>query len=548
MTRSEVSDAAACAWQRFGTIVALLLVPLMLLALPLPPTRGKWAVHKQDWILGGAIAIAVVSLVIHFLRGRRGVMPLIVFGAALLLTANVTWNKAFRGYVEHHRRKQPEVLREVFRRAMWNTFHWPVYGRYDNALARLDPDTGRYSLATLPFVLLSTAVAAAWFWWATRRGFDRKWCPRSLSVLMAFELALIICFAACEPWPQRFSLKISGYNEFKKDIPRFTGVADTLRNYVKLMPSLEWYGQHYPPGNLILIELEKESGIRGMTKSIIVLLTVLSVLPLHGVTRSLELDDVATSATLLFFAATTGVLVYCTINTTSLLLFPGTLCLWMLARSLRTGRIAPAAMLGLAFAFYLFFSFSASILGVLMALVAVITVWQRPIWLRNLAITAVVAGAVLLIAISLLYAATKFNLIACFVAAVRGHHEQQGNGGFDDPRRYLLRSSGNIIAYLMSTVPLCILALLAASRRQTLSPLARAVIHAVVATIVIAGFSGLFYAETERIWIFLTPLVALAAGVEAARREAFARGLIAVLFLLVLLVSCSQEFLFLHYR
>jgi hypothetical protein len=544
--KSEISNSR---FERLGTILVLALVPLMLLALPLPPTKGKWAVHKQDWILGGAIAIAAASLIIHFLRGRRGVMPLIVFGAALMLTANVTWNKAFRSYVDHHKHKQPEVMREVFRKAMHQTFHWPVYGRYDNAIARLDPDTGKYSFATLPFVLLSTAVAAMWFWWAKRRGFDRKWCPRSLAVLMAFQLALIVCFAACEPWPERFSLKISGYNEFKKDIPRFTGVADTLRNYVHLMPSLEWYGQHYPPGNLILLEIEKETGITGLTKSIVVLLTVLSVIPLHGLTRELELDDVATSATLLFFAASTGVLVYCTINTTSLLLFPGTLCLWMLARALRTGAIAPTAILGLSFAFYLFFSFSASILGVLMTLVAIITIWQRPIWFRQLALTAIVAGAVLLIAIALLYAATKFNLIGCFDAAVRGHHEQQGNGGFDDPKRYLQRSTGNIIAYLMSTVPLCVLAVLASIRRESMPAPARALVCAVVTTIVIAGFSGLFYVETERIWIFLTPFLALAAGIEAARREASSsRRVLGVLFLLVLLVSCSQEFLFLHYR
>ena len=39
--------------------------------------------------------------------------------------------------------------------------------------------------------------------------------------------------------------------------------------------------------------------------------------------------------------ATNGVLIYCTINTTSLLLLPATVCLWMLVRGLKTG--SPAA-------------------------------------------------------------------------------------------------------------------------------------------------------------------------------------------------------------
>ena len=58
-----------------------------------------------------------------------------------------------------------------------------------------------------------------------------------------------------------------------------------------------------------------------------------------------------------------------------------------------------------------------------------------------------------------MYVTTRFNLIACFIAAVRGHQEQQGNEGFDDSVRWLLRSTGNIIAYLLSIVPLSILAI-----------------------------------------------------------------------------------------
>jgi len=59
----------------------------------------------------------------------------------------------------------------------------------------------------------------------------------------------------------------------------------------------------------------------------------------------------------------------------------------------------------------------------------------------------------------------------------------------------------------------------------------------------------LFYLETERIWIFLTPAVALAAGVELSRR---ARGegaaVVLAVFLLVLILSGAQELLLTHYR
>jgi hypothetical protein len=231
-----------------------------------------------------------------------------------------------------------------------------------------------------------------------------------------------------------------------------------------------------------------------------------------------------------------------------MLVFPATACLWMLVRGLKTGSPPAAALLGLFYFGYLMFSFSASIVGVLMAL-ATILAWRRGVTnLRNVLITGGVALAAVAFAIVSVYVTTHFNLVACFHAAVRGHQEQQGNGGFDDARRYLLRSTGNVIAYLTSAVPLCILAFAAVASKQA-TRWQRSLFIAVVATIFIAGFSGLFYLETERIWVFMTPALALAAGYEAARRaQSESPRFVSTLLLLVFLISCTQEFFFQHWR
>jgi hypothetical protein len=543
---------------RIGVASVLILVPLLLLALPLPPLKGKYADIKQDWVLGGAIVVAIASAVAYLVPSplfprKRSTLPLMLFGTAILLIGNILWNRAFLDYT-----RGPESPRnEVFRRAMRN-FHAPVYGRYDNALARSKDAAGPpYDHSTVPFAIISAAICSAWYAWARRRPLDRPWDAKAFAILAALQLSLIFFFAMCEPWPTRLSLNISGYSEFKKDIPAFAGVRDTLRHYVEKMPPekklLHWYGQHYPPGNLVLLTIEKQLGIAGLTKSIVCLLTVLTALPLYKLAKELQFDDVATSTALLLFTATTGVLVYATINTTSLVLFPGTICLWTLIRALRTGSLPHAALCGLSFAIYLFFSFSASILGVLMALTTLLGLVLGAFPLKNVIRTGAVAVACLLTVIVLLYATTRFNLIACFITAVHGHQTQQGNEGFDDIKRWLLRSTGNLIAYLMSIVPLSILAVGAvfSAKRQAKAsaPAARALFIAVALTVLFAGFSGLFYVETERIWIFLTPGFALAAGQEMARRsEIEGRRVIYVTFLLVLMVSCTQEFFFQHYR
>jgi hypothetical protein len=534
--------------QRLGIALVLVGVPLMLLAPALPPQSGKWAVHKQDWLLGLTIAVALISLALYLLPTplfpqRRSTLPLIVFGTAILIVGVIGWNKTFRNYVATHR----GYNREVFRRKA-RTFHWPIYGRYDNSFARWDAAKKRYHFTTLPFALASAAVAGIWYAWARRRPLDKPWDARSVVILIALQLATIVVFAACEPWPDRFGLHISGYDAFRQDVSAFHGIRDTLAHYVERSPHLGWYGQHYPPGNLLLIEAEREAGIPGATKAFVCLCTVLSVIPLIGLARELELDAVTTSAAVLLFTATSGVLILCTINTTSLLLLPGTTCLWALARGLRTGSILAAAVLGFAYAFYLMFSFSASILGVLMALATLIGWWNGAFTIRNVLRTGVVALLTLAILVAAQLLLTHFNLVACFITAVRGHQKQQGNEGFDDAKRYLLRSSGNVIAYLVSVVPLGILAAAGATRSAT-PRAAKSLFVALLVSIVIAGFSGLFYLETERIWIFLTPFVALAAGYELARRsESEGRHVIHITLLLVLLISCTQEWFFTHYR
>lgn len=585
--------AASSPWQRAGVALVATIVPLMLLALALPPNHGRWWNQKKNVIFPAAALVAAAAALAYVRPGRmfprrRSTLPLIVLATALLLMATIIWNVAFRRYAGSH-----AYATEVFRSTMRNPWS-PIYGQYDNALARP---------ATLPFALLAAALAVAWYAWARRRPAERPWGARSFAALLSFQLALIASFALCEPWPTRASLNHAQYNEWQADFPTFartdagtatgTTVAAVLRDYVAAMPRLGRYGQHYPPGNLLLLTIEKNLRLPGLSHAVVVLLTMLSAVPLYLLSRELRLRPAAASAAIMLHAASSTVLIYCTINTTSLLLLPAVACAWALVRGLNTGSIAAAVLLGVCFAAYLFFSFSASILGLLMAATAAIGWLGGGFRTRDVVRTGAVSLVTVAASIALLYASTRFNLVACFVAAVHGHHAQQGNRGFDDAHRYLLRSTGNLIAYLISIVPLCILAASAVWQRRLsrhppgeahgmlmssssgtraqapypATPAAsaagmppmilpasegtsgRAFFLALWATLLVASFSGLFYVETERIWIFLTPFFALAAGQELARRaDVEGRAVTDAVVLLVLAISVTQELFFLHYR
>src|SRR5688572_16561267 len=205
-------------WPRVGYALVVVIIPLMLLALVLPPLKGKAADQKQDWVLGLAIATAIASAVAYFVPSplfprKHGTLPLIVFGTAMLLVANVMWNRSYLDYT----RRPDSPRNEVFRRAMRN-FHAPMYGRYDNAIARSKDAAPPYSYRTLPWVIVTSGVAIGWFYWARRRPLERRWDTVSVAVLCGFILAMIALFALCEPprlpgqWaPQRFTLQLSGY-------------------------------------------------------------------------------------------------------------------------------------------------------------------------------------------------------------------------------------------------------------------------------------------------------------------------------------------------
>ena len=70
---------------------------------------------------------------------------------------------------------------------------------------------------------------------------------------------------------------------------------------------------------------------------------------------------------------------------------------------------------------------------------------------------------------------------------------------------------------------------------------------ALAGAILFAGFSGGFHGETERVWLFFTPILAVVAGYEWQRRsEREGRGLIVGVIVLVLLGNCAQELFYKH--
>ena len=215
----------------------------------------------------------------------------------------------------------------------------------------------------------------------------------------------------------------------------------------------------------------------------------------------------------------------------------------LLIRALQRGDVLSPVLMGICFAIYMLYTFRAYMVALQMAPLVLLALVSRattvPRVLKTLAISIAAFAAFYL----LLYATTGFNIISCFRRASELHLLRSGSG-FDTLGRYLLRSFGGILAYLASIgFPIAVLAYTALRRQPDVERTVtnngrtagyiRAFVWATAICIILVGFSGMVFLETERIWLLFSPLLAVCAAYELHRRS-LREGRLAILGVILL--------------
>ena len=525
------------------------LAALATLALPLLLLRGEPRAPASAWLAWLGLAVGAAGLWAwrrggRWVGGRGSTSAALLAGAGLTVGAAAVWNRLYWGLLEVQ-----SLNREVFRRAMRTGFA-PLYGQPA-------PEAPWRALAPTALVV---ALAAAWAWRRT----PARWGWRDWAALLVLQAGLIVAFAASEPalspdtgrptGASRLTARAPGYGLFDADARAFASAPEMLRTYVERMPTLGWFGQHYPPGNLLLARLDDATGRRASLAFTVA--CVVAATPLVWLlAASCGAGTLGRNAAAGLFALSTGVLVYPTLSPTAAVVLPAAACCWLAVRSVAGApdrrAVAAAAALGATWAAFSFFSYSAAVFGLLLAAAVVVGTYEGVIDARRAAASVALAALTATGLFALAYLLTGFDALASLRLAVRLHHGQQMDGAFDSPARYLIRSTGNLLAYATSALPLTGLAGAAAwvaardGCRSVADVLAKAVAVALLAT----AFSGSFFLETERIWLFLTPALASVAGAWVGRRagvEAPGVGPFAVV--LGLALAAASEVAFMHYR
>jgi len=455
-----------------------------------------------------------------------------VSGASALLFLLFVWNVAFRNYA-----RGSAYHGDVFRGA-FNTFFSPFYGQPEA------PEAGTVIVVFLLALLLGTLVARRVHQSGSWHG------PGVAASLLVYQGMMLAAFALTDGPVRLFANTVDYLAGFGSDTHLFDGAAEILATYVDRMHTLTGHNHNYPPGSLMVLEIGENLGLPGLLRWAVVGATLLAAVLTRQLARLVGLDLTGSVLAMALLVASAGPLVYPTTH-----MMPLTMTLALMAQlallvGLTTGSRAAAVGGGLAMSILTLFSFVAVIVGLGLVLLVGAAVAFRATDTRRVMATGSLALATYVIFFAILRAVSGFDLLDCFLQATGYVNTAMTQDAFDTAGRYLLRSTGNVLAYLAyAGLGLTVLAVAAWRHFATMPAMLRAFATSQALTFLIAGFSGLFFMETERIWIFFTPSLAVLAAYALAERGSGPHLRTRLLALgLVAGTACVQELFWSHHQ
>ncbi len=423
----------------------------------------------------------------------------LLLGIGIFIFAAYCWNYWYHSYLSSN-----DYRGDIFRTGLKDTLQ-PFY---------LLPETNAGRSWTVyvagAFALLLACIAIIW------EGKNRL----NYLLLSAIYLMLVIAFAFSESDARLFGLS-SHYQTFANDLHLFSGLRDLMANYTSRQHLMDVHGQHYPPGNLALLMLCQKLGWLPLAKVVSILCGLACVI--------LSIKSNPKNILPLLLALSPGMLIFPSLDFVPIPALLGLCSFIAFKKSLELGKNTWWLCLGILLAVFSLFSYSVSVLLLFFAIwfwvnkISIITHFKGIIW----------AGVSSLVCLGLVWLFSGFNQYACFVQSVSNNSELLQSNGFDSVARYLFRSTGNLLGMFYSGGLLVFLVLIS-KRNPT--------IKTWLMTVLIASFSGLFFGETERIWLFMLPLCAFAETIVPSTKIGKA-----LLVTLALSIAVWQEVAYRHF-
>ncbi|HIA69430.1 TPA: glycosyltransferase family 39 protein [Candidatus Poribacteria bacterium] len=324
-----------------------------------------------------------------------------------------------------------------------------------------------------------------------------------------------------------------GVAQYLTDVPKFESLGDILKNYTTKANQLTTHAGTHPPGPVLTLWLAtKYFGYDKLTKAFLIIFTApISLIPLYLIAKQIFDQRVAFYTLALYLVTPNIVLLTATCMDAFYAVFLiSSIYFYLIALEKRS--VILAILTGLFLAISMFLTFATTFLGVYFITLTGFTYINNKKAFRNHVTTLCVSGGTFCLVYLLMYLTTGYNAIACLMEAVyiddhgSDHHGGVGTG-YETLSRYLFISATNFFAFFSClgaiTVTLWTRELISTIRQisslkskesnmekqedQESTSESLNFLLAYVSALIPIGFSTLYTAETERIWIFMAPFI-----------------------------------------
>ena len=294
--------------------------------------------------------------------------------------------------------------------------------------------------------------------------------------------------------------------EFYHDAQRIKDLGYFLQHYVELMPQLSLHGRHFPPGHALLLYCVRVVFGTGTLATGIAVLFAFGIAVVIAWRALAQItDEVAARQGAVLLLASPSLIDFACTSMDAVFLMFAAIAWWRALRAFQPqARWIDAALAGVALFVATIFSFSALPLGLAVFLYALLRARKAPrLAFRQLAWTGFAYAAAALA----LYASTGFAIWSCLAQArASGVKFMAQLLGGDPKSQYAHLSYGNAAAFMIGSGVALVAAACVRLRARRFELFSWST--AALLTLAIMAFGGIYYMETERIWMFAMPWLA----------------------------------------
>jgi len=297
--------------------------------------------------------------------------------------------------------------------------------------------------------------------------------------------------------------------EYYADIPKIRGIRSFLREYVSMMPTLSHHANTHPPGgDIFLFLLERIFGKGVLRASLIsIVVTNLSLIPFY-LSAKLFMEQNLARLSVLLWILTPNIAIYSATCMDGVFMF---FLLWpfyfFFKFSIENKNLLLMSLInGISLSIAMFMTFSTAFHGLFFIILTGIFLYKKVQNSKRVLLFLIASGITFCIIYTIVFYVSGYDIFACLEQA-----RDKDMMSYGSPLRevwiYLLSRSSNFIGFFsfvgFASSWLWFKYLLKREIKERGSRMLRYCVYAFIITLLEMNLGGLYFFETNRVWIFL---------------------------------------------